>query len=67
MDTATTERCHVCDREYVGIDGGICGTCGRATCLGCFAQLADLDEIFHNGCECRSCAADRRPAGPRSA
>ena len=56
MSPVARPTCHVCGREYVEPNGGLCGECGRTTCLACFARLAVLDDPCQNGTACASCA-----------
>lgn len=62
MSPDTDRRCHECGREYAGANGGLCGGCGRPTCLACFARLAVLDDPCQNGTECVGCAREAAAA-----
>ena len=61
-------RCHICGNEFAVNDGGLCRSCGRATCDGCWEDRPAFLPTRQLQRQCKTCAANavtRPPDAPR--
>ena len=54
-------RCHICTREFSDADGGVCRSCNRPTCNGCWGDRPAFLPGRQQQRECRDCVKGGQP------